>query len=354
MAYTTIDDPTAYFQNTLFVGNETARSITFDGNTDMQPDLVWIKPRDNGTWSHNLTDSVRGVGKGIFTDLTNAEYDYGTGTDGSVRTFDSNGFSIGTATQVNNSSSNIVAWNWKAGTTSGLSGGSITPSGYSINTTAGFGIYKYTGNGSSGATIAHGLGAVPKVFFIKRLENNDAMNMYNESLGNTKTLRLDRTNAPATSSTFYNDTTPTSSLITLGTESGFNGSSSIYVMYAFAEKQGYSKFSSYVGNGNADGTFVYTGFKPAFIMFKNITNGAVAWYIFDNKRNGYNGDNKSLRPNSSDTEATASSYPLDILSNGFKLLSTNNEVNGSGDSYIYMAFAENPFVTSSGVPACAR
>jgi len=354
MAYTTIDDPTAYFQTTLFVGNQTARSITFDGNTNMQPDLVWIKPRDNGAWSHNLTDSVRGAGYGIFTDLTGAQYNYGTGTDGSVRTFDSNGFSIGTATQVNNSSSNIVAWNWNAGTTSGLSGGSITPSGYSINIKAGFGIYKFTGNGTSGATIAHGLGAVPKAFFIKRLENNDAMNMYNESLGNTKTLRLDRTDAPATSSSFYNNTTPTSSLITLGTESGFNGSSSIYVMYAFAEKQGYSKFGSYKGNGqSSDGTFVYTGFRPAWIMRKNIDGGITeSWIMQDNKRNTFNVVDKWLEANATAAEDTA--YQTDFLSNGFKMRSNNDGTNRSNVNYIYMAFAENPFVTSTGVPATAR
>jgi len=349
MAYTTIDDPTAFFQTVLYTGNATARSITFDGNTDMQPDWVWGKIRSQ-SYSHRLFDSVRGTGKGIHCDTTEAEFTQ----NANVSAFNSNGFSLGDDNGMNSDGDTHVAWCWKAGTTSGLSGGSITPSGYSINTTAGFGIYKYTGNGSSGATIAHGLGAVPKAFFIKRLENNDAMNMYNESLGNTKTLRLDRTDAPATSSSFYNNTTPTSSLITLGTESGFNGSSSIYVMYAFAEKQGYSKFGSYKGNGqSSDGTFVYTGFRPAWIMRKNIDGGITeSWIMQDNKRNTFNVVDKWLEANANVAEDTA--YQTDFLSNGFKMRSNNDGTNRSATNYIYMAFAENPFTTSSGIPACAR
>ena len=343
MAYTTIDKPSDYFNTKLYTGTGNSNAITGVG---FSPNWVWLKSRST-TQNHILTDTVRGATKTIrsnTTDAENTEPQY-------LKSFDSDGFTLGTRSEPNGNGATFVSWNWKAGTTSGLSGGSITPSGYSINTTSGFGIYKYTGNGTSGATIAHGLGAVPKAFFIKRLENNDAMNMYNESLGNTKTLRLDRTNSVYTDSSFYNNTSPTSSLITLGNESGFNGSSSIYVMYAFAEKQGYSKFGSYTGNGNADGTFVYTGFKPAFVIFKNSTGGN-NWNMRDNKRNTYNPTNKNLYPNNSNAEDTAVS--IDFVSNGFKLRDSADTWNGSGNTYIYMAFAENPFVTSTGVPATAR
>jgi len=223
----------------------------------------------------------------------------------------------------------------------------------SPNSAAGFSIISYTGTGAN-ATVGHGLGSAPRMMLFKNLdEGAEGWFVYHESLGNTKKLNLDSTAAESASSTFYQDTSPTSSVFSVGSNHGPNGPDAM-ICYAFAEKQGYSKFGSYVGNGNASGTFIYLGFKPAFVLFKNTGNGAVAWYMFDNKRNGYNTDNKSLRPNSSDTEATASSYPLDILCNGFKLLSTNNEVNGSGDTYIYMAFAENPFTSSTGTPVTAR
>ena len=225
-------------------------------------------------------------------------------------------------------------------------------SNISPNTTSGFSIVTYTGTGSN-ATIGHGLGAVPQVFFIKRLESSDALNMYNESLGNTKTLRLDRTDAPATSSTFYNNTSPTSSLITLGTESGFNGSSSTYVMYAFAEKQGYSKFSSYTGNGSAtNGVYIHLGFKAAWFMCKRTNASGHDWVIFNNKALGYNVDNNTLLANSTAAEGTADR--MDILSNGVKMYNNNGSENESGGTYIYMAFAENPFTSSTGTPVTAR
>ena len=346
MAYTTIDDPSVYFQCTLHTGTGSEQAITHGGNSDLQADLVWIKRRDDAN-NHRLTDVVRGATKEIYPDITDAEDTQAQG----LKSFASDGFTLGTNAGYNANNGTYVSWNWKAGTTSGLSGGSITPSGYSINTTSGFGIYKYTGNGTSGATIAHGLGAVPKAFFIKRLENNDAMNMYNESLGNGKTLRLDRTNAVYTDSSFYNDTSPTSSLITLGDESGFNGDGSTYVMYVVVEKQGYSKVGSYTGNGNANGTFVYLGFKPAYVLFKR-SSGTGNWQLLDNKRLGYNVENHTIYPNSNIAEQDETD--ADILSNGFKLRNTGTDGNGSGETYIYMAFAENPLVTSTGIPATAR
>ena len=352
MAYTTIDKPSDYFNTKLYTGTGNSHAISGVG---FSPNWVWLKSRST-TQNHILTDTVRGATKTIrsnTTDAENTEPQY-------LKSFDSDGFTLGTRSEPNGNGATFVSWNWKAEITSGLSGGSITPSGYSINTTAGFGIYKYTGNGTSGATIAHGLGAVPKVIFIKRLDNSDAMNMYNESLGNTKTLRVDRNDAPATSSSFYNNTSPTSSLITLGNESGFNGSSSIYVMYAFAEKQGYSKFGSYTGNGSTDGTFVYTGFKPAFTLIKR-TDSATggSWILFDNKRgtNVINPVDVVLAASNNQTEADwGTTFDCDYLSNGFKwrFNGTAGYNNASGATYIYMAFAENPFVTSTGVPATAR
>jgi len=348
MAYTTIDKPSDYFNTKLYTGTGNSNAITGVG---FSPNWVWLKSRST-TQNHILTDTVRGATKTIrsnTTDAENTEPQY-------LKSFDSDGFTLGTRSEPNGNGATFVSWNWKAEITSGLSGGSITPSGYSINTTAGFGIYKYTGNGTSGATIAHGLGAVPKVIFIKRLDNSDAMNMYNESLGNTKTLRVDRNDAPATSSSFYNNTSPTSSLITLGNESGFNGNNNTYVMYAFAEKQGYSKFSSYTGNGNANGAFIYTGFKPAFFLQKKSSASGNAWNTWGyTSLSGTNSIGRRLFPSTSGSESNQDSAPMsNFLSNGIKILQTDSDYNGSGATYIYMAFAENPFVTSTGVPATAR
>jgi len=348
MAYTTIDKPSDYFNTKLYTGTGNSNAITGVG---FSPNWVWLKSRST-TQNHILTDTVRGATKTIrsnTTDAENTEPQY-------LKSFDSDGFTLGTRSEPNGNGATFVSWNWKAEITSGLSGGSITPSGYSINTTAGFGIYKYTGNGTSGATIAHGLGAVPKVIFIKRLDNNDAMNMYNESLGNTKTLRVDRNDAPATSSSFYNNTSPTSSLITLGNESGFNGNNNTYVMYAFAEKQGYSKFSSYTGNGNANGAFIYTGFKPAFFLQKKSSASGNSWNTWGyTSLSGTNSIGRRLFPSTSGSESNQDSAPMsNFLSNGIKILQTDSDYNGSGATYIYMAFAENPFVTSTGVPATAR
>ena len=339
MAYTTIDDPTAYFQTTLFVGNQTARSITFDGNTNMQPDLVWIKPRDNGAWSHNLTDSVRGAGYGIFTDLTGAQYNYGTGTDGSVRTFDSNGFSIGTATQVNNSSSNIVAWSWKK--VAGV-----------------FDIQTYAGNNTGSRQVSHNLGVVPSLIIIKNLTNASSWWVGSTEIPftwNTDYLQLNETAAKGTDGGGHIfGAVPTSSYFVPGDNNDTNGNSNNYVAYLFGNKQGVSKVGSYTGNGNADGTFVYTGFKPAFVMQKSTTT-TYGWQIYDNKRGGFNSENDELLANTSaaETDGSGNGFP-DFLSNGFKLRNTDINKNASGVTYIYMAFAENPFVTSTGVPACAR
>jgi len=345
-----INKPTDYFNTKLFVGTGASQSITGVG---FQPDFTWIKNRNSIDW-HWLQDAVRGTTKVIFSNTSNAESTQAQG----LTSFNSDGFTVGTDTGNNGSGNNIVSWNWLgANGTASNTDGSIT-STVSANTTSGFSIVTYTGNGSAGATIGHGLGTTPSFIIIKSRSSAYGWYCYHKGIDATAPedyfIRLDTTDARVNSPAILNDTAPTNSVITLGSNVAANGSGLTYVAYCFAPKKGFSAMGQYTGNGSTDGTFVYTGFKSAFVMFKNITNGAVSWYMFDNKRNGYNGDNKSLRPNTSDTETSASNYPLDILSNGFKLLSTNNEVNGSGDTYIYTAFAENPLVGTNNIPATAR
>jgi len=350
MAYSTIPKGSLYMNTVLYTGNATPRSITGVG---FQPDLVWIKPRDNGLWSHNLTDVVRGPGYGLFADLNNVEYNYGTGTDGSVRTFDSDGFSLGNKTQVNNNGSNIVAWNWKAGgSASSNSNGSITSS-VSANTTSGFSIVTYTGTGSN-ATVGHGLGAVPKMIIVK--ETTGSINdwtVYHVTQGSTTRGILNETNAWG-SNTAWNNTTPTSSFFYIGSGSVTNRNNSTYTAYCFSDVQGYSKFGSYTGNNNADGTFIYTGFSTAFIMIKK-TSGTGGWQLRDNKRTAYGNETLNLMyANATSVEQTTDGF--DFLSNGFKWRNQASDCNGSGD-YIYAAFAQNPFVATSGtsaIPVTAR
>ena len=351
MAYTDIDKPSDYFETVLYTGTGSTQSIT---SLDFQPDWVWGKTR-NDTQDHQIIDSVRGATKLLATNGTAAEF---TDTN-NLTSFNSNGFTVGSSGGINGSSDTLVTWCWKAGTSvSGNTGGSGTAKSYSgsVNTDAGFSITSFTGNGTIGHTIPHSLNAIPSMFIIKKYGGSGDStardwDVYHQSLGNTKVIFLNTTAANSTSSEYWNDTTPTSSVITLGANDQINGNNNTYICYAFSEKQGYSKFGSYVGNGNADGTFVYTGQKSAFIMVKS-TGGESNWQMSDNKRNTFNEVNKHLRANSSGAEFT--NYPIDFLSNGFKLRATDTDTNGSGTTYIFMAFAENPFTTSTGVPATAR
>ena len=350
-----IDNPELYFQTKLYTGNSGTNAITFDGSENMQPDWVWLKRRDSGSNNHRLCDSVRGVNKQIYSSSNGAE---GT-SSGVVQSFDSNGFTLNTSDSSVNVGS-YVCWNWKAGTSftndaSGTGIGSIDSAG-SFNNDAGFSIVTYTGTGSDG-TIKHGLNSVPKIVFWKRLDNAaGAVNWIVQStlFGNQTKLVLNTTEAFSTNSSFSQTNNWTSALLDLKTYEGQNASSGTYVAYCFAEKTGFSKFSSYTGNGDADGTFVYTGFKPAFIMVKR-SNGIENWTIMDTTRDPFNVAVNKLHPNTSGgTDAGAT---IDILSNGFKNRTTNAGANGSGDSYIYMAIAENPFVTSTAngsIPATAR
>jgi len=354
MAYTTIDKPSATAFNTkLYTGNSTDNHA--QTGIGFQPDFVWIKGRVAGGYNHNAFDAVRGVTKYIRPNGTGAEV-----TDAlTLKSFDSDGFTLGTDTtnsEVNHNTKDYVAWNWKAnGAGSANTDGSINTTATSVNTTSGFSISKYTGTGSN-ASIGHGLGAIPHMAIFKRIDAAGySWFVYHRSLGAGKFSVLDATNAEQSSTSIWQNTTPTSSLITLGSDGGVNASGGTYICYAFSEKTGYSKFGSYVGDGNADGTFVYTGFKPSFVMIKYVApNGGVgSWHMYDNKRIGYNTENDYVQANTSSSE-NSDTDQIDLLSNGFKCRATGSDSNESGSTYIFMAFAEAPLVGSNNIPATAR
>ena len=477
MSYTDgLDNPELHFQSKLYAGNSTTRSITFDGSENMQPDWVWIKERDDAI-NHYGYDSVRGVDKRLQQNISNAESDTDTTW---FRSFDSNGFSIGTEDNINDTGDNYVAWNWKAGgsapaityvvkvvsdsgnkyrfddfgtsavtldlqeggtytfdlsdssndghpmkfseTSNGshgggstystgivyqLDGASVTESNYvsnfnsassrkiiitvaasaptlyyfchyhsgmggqantnstfgssnfsgsiqtvvSANQTAGFSIIKYPGN-STNSTIGHGIGTSPSLIIFKETDGAESWRVHHTSLPNntTNTLSLNSTSASFSQSNWISAIS--SSTISIGTDSSFNTSGNNYIAYAFSKKKAYSSIGSYIGNGNSsDGTFIYTGFRPAFVFYKNTTT-ADSWFLHDNKRQGFNDDNELLFADLSQAEATVNR--IRILSNGFKAIDSDKGVNKSGDTYIYWAIAEQPFVNSNGVPNNAR
>ena len=343
MAYTTIDDPTQHYNTIVYTGSGSSTSYT----VGFQPDWVWVKKRDTETSNNILVDSVRTTSKTLFSDITDAEL-----TETNITSFDSNGFSAASSGATNQSGHGYVAWNWKAGgSASSNSDGSVTTS-VSANTTAGFSIVSYTGTGSV-ATFGHGLGAKPNLMIQKKRSGAAAWTVYHDKVDanpSHKYLYLNSTAALADYADHFNDTEPTSSVFTLGTDTSVNGSSATNIMYCFTEKQGYSKFGTYKGNGNADGTFIYTGFLPAWIMVKPI-DATQNWQIHDLKRLGYNITNKNLSSNS--TAVEAENDFMDIVSNGFKIKRAD-VLNVSDATYIYWAFAESPFVNSSGVPNNAR
>ena len=349
MAYTTIKKPSDYFNTKLYTGNGTDnRSIT---GLDFQPDWVWIKERDD-TNAHYIFDSVRGIDKQIQSNSNAAEYDYSGDPGRTLKSFDSDGFTLGTGAGVNGSGELFVAWNWLgANGTASNTDGTIT-STVSANTTNGFSIVSYTGNGTSGATVGHGLSVAPSMVIVKQLNATGSWVVYHKSQGATKFGIMDTTATFGTSSSLWNDTAPTNSVFSLGNDGDTNGASQTFIAYCFADVKGFSKFGSYVGNGSADGTFVYTGFKPAFFLFKR-TDGANSWGIMDNKRStsGANVIDKGLKPDSANAEYTAFNK-IDFTSNGIKLRSTDSDNNASGATYLYMAFAEEPLVGDN--PATAR
>jgi len=342
-----INKPNTYFNPVLYTGTGATQSIT---GVNFQPDFTWIKNR-NSTIDHNLFDSVRGVGKQLQTNTSGSEI---TSAD-ALSAFGSDGFTItGTGNNYTNVNTYTYAsWNWLAGGTAvSNTDGSIT-SQVSANQTAGFSIVSYTGSPPV-ATVGHGLGVAPSVMILKDRDAVSDWIVFHSSLANNQYLDLNNTNAVATDTNVWNNTAPTSSVFTVGDYSYTNPSSRAMIAYCFAEKKGFSKFGSYTGNGSADGTFVYTGFKPAFIFSKRTDSAGTNWTIWDNKRSSsnYNPTNKILHPNVTNTENTADD--TDFLSNGFKLRATALGMNASGGTYIYMAFAENPLVGTNNIPATAR
>ena len=353
MAYTTIDDPSVYFQTALYNGNAGTQSIVNDGFSNLQPDMVWIKCRSgtHATENHNLFDAVRGVTKFSIPNGTTAA----DSTDSnSLTAFNTDGFSLGTRTDVNGSGA-YVGWQWKVnGAGSENTVGDLTVTNLSVNTTAGIAIGKitngFTSTGSNSETIGHGLGYVPKMIMIKNTEATSNWEMYHVGIGNTKKVKLNSADAAA-DSTLFNNTTPTSSVWSV--RGGDFATGEDIVFYALADVQGYQKIGSYLGNGNADGPFVYTGFKPAFVMAKRAIGGNGSWWMRDNKIAPFNLASQVLAANSAGAE-TNGVATMDILSNGFKLRDTTDATNNSSGTYIYYAVAESPFVTSTGIPATAR
>jgi hypothetical protein len=338
-----INKPNTYFNPVLYTGNGGTQSVT---GVNFQPDFVWLKERNSNAYNHNLFDVVRGVLKTIQSNNTGAEQNATT----ALSSFNADGFTMGTDPGVNENGTNFVSWNWKAGGTAvSNTDGSITSS-VSANTTAGFSVATYTGNGTSGSTIGHGLTSVPSMIITKRRDSANGWGVYHQSLGTGKELYLNYDFSEQSSNFWI--TTPTTSVFSVSSSDYVNLNNATYVAYCFAEKKGFSKFGSYTGNGNADGPFIYTGFKPAFIMAKR-SSATGDWVITDVKRNTYNPLSKRLFPNQSLSESTTNNW-YDVLSNGFKARIADGTNNGSGSTYIYMAFAENPLVGTNNVPATAR
>ena len=328
--YTTIDNPELYFQVKLYTGNGSTQTITLDNtDADLDPDLIWVKKR-SGTHDSVVVDTVRGVTKVIETSTSDAEATWANG----ITAISTDSFALGDSGANNDNTETFVAWCWKESADSGMD------------------IVSYTGNGSA-RTISHSLSAVPKMIIVKDRDDADySWHVYHEAVGNGKTLYLDLTNAPDTNSIYWNNTSPTSSVFSVGTSVTTNKSSDDFIAYLFAPKQGYSAMGSYTGNGNADGPYIHLGFRPAWIMTK-ISSGADDWQVCDNKRDPDNAVFSQLMPNSSDAQNDGDAK-VDFLSNGFKIRKSGGSWNGSGSEFIYMAFAESPFVNSNGVPTSAR
>ena len=345
MAYTTIDNPTDYFNTVLYTGDGTSsKAVTGVG---FQPDWVWLKAR-SATYSHQLFDVARGATQLLTSEATDAEQ-----TLSGVTSFDSDGFTVGSDAGSNNNTTTFASWNWLAGgSASSNSNGSITSS-VSANTTAGFSIVTYTGNGVSGATIGHGLSTTaPKVVLIKKRSAADAWTMLNTNVDLNKYLRLDSSSAQVSDAVF-NNTAPTTSVFTVDADGQVNENTHTFVAYCFSEVKGYSKFGKYVGNASTNGPFIYTGFSPAWVMIKAI-DAAKSWYMYDDKRPGYNTTQTNSEALLADTNDSEFDSNVDLLSNGFKIRTSGSGENSSGTNYAYFAFAKHPIVTSSGSVAPAR
>jgi len=350
MAYTTINKSSEHFGTLLWTGDNTNdRDIT---GLDFTPSLSWIKPRSS-VGNHGLFDAVRGADKSIRPNETRVEDTSPSNKD--LDSFISGGIRVDQSNYIdtNSNGTTTVAWNWKAnGAGSANTYGSIN-STVSVDTTAGFSIVKWTGTGAN-ATVGHGLGAVPKMIIVKNTTGSGwSWYIYHASIGATKNLYLNNNDAPVTDSSRWQDTTPTSSVFYLGSNGGVNGNGNTMIAYCFAEKTGYSKFGSYTGNGNADGSFVYTGFKPKFVLWKRTEDAGYDWDLYDTARDTYNVAFKELITNSNAVESSSTVLSLDILSNGFKLRTSNGNGNDNNKPYIFMAFGQS-LVGSNDIPCTAR
>ena len=353
MAYTTVDDPSLYFHIQTWTGtsDDSTKTITNSANAgDFKPDWLWIKAR-SGTYSTRdsaLYDSNRGATKRLESNAADTE-----ATD-SNNTFNTNGFTLTSNYSINGPSTNHVGWQWKVngGSTSSNSDGNVT-STVQANTTAGFSIVTFTGTGSA-TTVGHGLGVKPEVVLAKNRSNGNNWNVYAEPVDNTGNnyLTLNGSVGKESDYNMWNDTAPTNSVISVGNRNETNGSGHNMVFYCFHSIKGYSKIGSYSGNGNADGTFVYTGFKPAWLLFKESGANGEHWRIFDSTRSTSNQVDDHLFASTNSAESAETG--CDFLSNGFKWRNSDNHQNGSSKTYIYMAFAEHPFVSSKGAPVTAR
>jgi hypothetical protein len=337
----TIADGSTVMDVALYTGNGGTQSIT---GLNFSPDLVWIKRRNSTAW-HFLFDTIRGTNKSLFSNDTLSEVNYGSGY---LDAFTSDGFTLGSNADVNGTGGSLVAWTWDAGTSTDPSNtaGSIT-SQVRANVSAGFSIVTYPGNGTSGATVGHGLGVAPQLLIVKRRSSPGATAnwaVWHGSLTAGQNLFLNTTDsASAYSPSRFTSTLPTSTVFSLGGGDETNYSGGTFVAYAFTPVVGYSSMGSYTGNGSTDGPFVYTGFRPRWIMVKS-TGSAENWFLLDTARNTYNAVNSYLMPNSSSAEdANNSTVNTDFLSNGFKLRATTSALNTNAIIYIYAAFAENPF-----------
>ena len=331
-AYTTIDNPELYFQSKIWSGNNSGSgiSITLDGDENMQPDLVWVKSRD-ATHAHVLYDSVRtSPAKYLLQPNTNVAE-----RTAAIGSFDSDGVTFSDSDGFYNGSDTYVGWFWKESADAGLD------------------IVSFAGNDTA-RTISHSLSAVPNMMILK---DRDAANDWfvyhsgNTSAPETDYFKLNSTAATADLNTLWNDTSPTTSVFTIGTNGNINTTGNDYIAFLFANKQGFSKFGKYIGNSSTNGPFVYLGGRPAFIIGK-VVSDTNDWFMFDNKRNPSNPVDDSLYPNTAAVENT--NHTIDFLSNGFKINDSDGTVNSDGNTYIYMAFAEAPFVNSNGVPCNAR
>ena len=368
MAFTTIDNPELYFQTKLYTGNGGTNAITLDGSENMQPDWIW--GRDRAGDRHFLADSVRGKKNTGYHLLSsnNNESDTNNAPPDGITAINSNGFTLGAnssntdggwSVEINQNTGPYVAWCWKAGTSfsndaSATSVGSVDSTG-SVSDTAGFSIVSYTATGSN-ETVKHGLSSAPKVMFFKRRDSatNGDWSVYHNSLGTSGYIYLNLTDAKGTATSVWNNTAPTSTVMSIGGGAGANVTNgATYIAYCFAEKQGYSKFGQYEGNNNADGPCVFTGFRPSIVITKAIDTTS-NWLIFDNKRSPFNDVDDYIKGNQTAAEDTGSSdVQMDFLANGFKIRGNNDILNGN-ETYIYLAFAESPFVNSNGVPNNAR